>query len=87
MVLKMFSLFDKKTAIYQPPIYCHNEAHAIRVFEQEFAKDNVLSRYSADFALFELGTFVDGSGKIIGNTEPKFVIDGTALVAGQKKES
>jgi len=87
MILKMFSIYDRKAEVHQPPLYCHNIGHAMRVFQDVFrTPDSVLSRYPEDFQVFEVGTFDDQSALIVGLDKPHLVCPGTELVP-QRKES
>lgn len=60
MLLQLFSIFDKKTRIYHPPIYAHNAGHAMRVLTDVFTRSNsVYLNYPDDFEVYEVGQFND----------------------------
>ncbi len=82
MVLKIYSVFDKKTVLYGRPFYAHNSGHAIRCMQDEVdrgEKDSQLARYPSDFALYSVGAFDDNKG-IITPIEPICIIEITDLV-------
>lgn len=57
-MLKIFSVYDSKAAAYLQPIFCVNAAVAIRSFEHAVnSEGHDFSRFSADYTLFELGSF------------------------------
>lgn len=61
----IFSVYDVKSAIYGNPFYSSNLLTALRDF-QTAASDpsSTISKYPADFQLFELGSFDDVLGQI-----------------------
>lgn len=65
MITTMYTIYDKKSQIYNPPQFCHNDQHAIRFFRMRFANDDtVIGQFPEDFDLYECGKFDDSNGKI-----------------------
>ncbi len=81
MVLKMFCLYDRKSEIHQPPMFCHNTGHALRVFASYCNRpDQMLSQYPEDFQLFEIGTFDDQTAVVEKLDKPHLVCTVTELI-------
>ena len=80
MILNMYSLFDIKSRIFHPPVYCHNDPHCLRMFESELRKkQSIFAEYPEDFQIFNLGTFDDATGDIIPVKKPTLVQTLSAL--------
>lgn len=75
MDLLMYVVLDKKTAIYQPPHFCHNDADAIRHFSAIMQEKNMVSMYPDDFCLYCVGSFNDRDSSKNSFNLPKFVIE------------
>lgn len=75
MITKLFSLFDRKTKIFHPPIYCHNTGHALRVYQSALknGQSNMISEYPEDFTIYQVGSFDDNNGQITGVEQPEFI--------------
>ncbi len=85
MILKMFTIYDRKSCIHQPPAYCHNAGHAMRVFMGLFRKaGTVYNEFPEDFQVFEVGTFDDQSAELVKLERPHMICAGPELV--EKKE-
>lgn len=63
---KAFSVYDVKSETYSPPFFEKTSGLALRSFT-EAIKDprSALSKYPADFTLFEIGHFDDSSGSLV----------------------
>ncbi len=85
MVLKMFTIYDRKTCIHHPPSFCHNAGHAMRFYMEIFRADNVFNKFPADFQIFEIGCFDDQSAALVSLDSPHLICSGTELV--KEKES
>lgn len=65
MILKLFSVYDRKSKIYQPPFYCHNVGHATRMFTGIFSEPGkVFSAFPYDFEVWESGSYDDQTGMV-----------------------
>lgn len=64
MQLKIFSIRDTKTEIYNRPFYCLTNGEAERNF-RDIANDDKskISQHPEDYDLYYLGEFDDNSGK------------------------
>lgn len=63
MMLEMFTVYDKAVRAFLPPFYCRSHGEAIRSFTSTVnEKDHQFNKYAADYTLFHLGLFNDGSG-------------------------
>lgn len=63
MIVKIFSVFDKKARSFCTPFYMPNVETAVRAFHQAANDKSIdVGRYPADFDLFMLGTFNDETG-------------------------
>lgn len=75
----MYSTYDVKTGFYHPPIFCHNEGHAARVFASAFRDQNTtFGLFPEDYQMHHIGEFDDQTGKII-SIDPKFCFSGADL--------
>lgn len=85
MVLEMFSVYDLKTMIYHPPMYCHNRGHMMRVFIESATKEpgGLFVKYADDFHLFAVGSFNDHDGKLVPKEPAEFVCSAADLLGGQ----
>lgn len=64
MILKSFALFDLKSGAFSTPFFFPATGLAVRAI-QDLANDRTttVGRHPEDFALYELGSFNDGSGQ------------------------
>lgn len=64
MIVKVFSLLDTKTGIYNLPWFMVHTGMAIRTIIDLAADPNTtIARHPADFVLVDLGTFDDATGQ------------------------
>lgn len=76
----VYSIFDKKAAIFSPPFYApHNEIAMRNVAMAARNLDSQLGQYPSDFALYRLGTFDDSSAQM-DTGRPEFIIEVIGLV-------
>lgn len=63
MVSPMFSVFDVRANVFQPPVARPNDAVAMRDFEQSVKDANgVMAKFPEDFSLFCVGYWNDETG-------------------------
>lgn len=90
MVLRMYSVYDKKSQVYHPGQYCHNDPHALRFFSMQFEnKDSVMGKYPEDFDIYRVGEFDDSTG-LVKSCTPEYIINVYALLNasnGRKMEN
>lgn len=81
MVLKMYSIFDKKSEIHHPPAFCHNTGHALRHFMTVFNDgNNMLNNFPEDFQIIEIGTFDDATAKVTACEPCHIIANGIELI-------
>lgn len=68
--LKMLSVYDSKIAGYMTPFFSVHAGQALRGWE-EVCNDgqSPMSKFPADFTLFELGEFDDSCGELVMHKE------------------
>jgi len=77
MIMQIFSIFDKKTAIYSKPFYCLTMAEAIRTFGDAVNEpESPFFKHPEDYDLWQIGRFEDITG-IIDKMDPQHL--GSAL--------
>lgn len=80
MVLKMYSIYDRKQEIHHPPLLCHNTGHALRVFSDIFGtRGQVFNSHPDDFQIFEIGLFDDATAEVI-KCNPHLIASGVDLM-------
>ncbi|AZL82848.1 nonstructural protein [Apis mellifera associated microvirus 9] len=81
----VFAVYDVKAGSYHPPFYQINKGLAMRSFSDLVANpQSTLYRHPQDFALYELGTFDDVTGKFDVLDTPLHISNATEWV--QKPE-
>jgi len=74
MIYGIFSLHDAKAAAFAQPFYSPNRATAQRHFMAALEDpQSVVSKFPADFRLYELATFDDSTGNITVHDVPVLV--------------
>lgn len=73
MNYKMFSIYDRKAALYGVPFYQVNQATAIRYVKQIGQKT---PDFLEDVELYEVGTFDPLRGVVEAYDKPIFVVNG-----------
>ena len=64
MELNIYSIYDKKAQAFMQPFFSPNDQMAVRSFQAACKENDLWSDNAADFSLFYLGLFDDGSGSI-----------------------
>lgn len=63
-MMKLFSVFDSKAEAFNTPMFFQSTGVAIRSFSAAASDEKTdISRFAADYTLFELGEFDEHSGK------------------------
>jgi hypothetical protein len=63
MLHKIYTVFDVASGFYAKPFLVRSKGEAIRAIMDILADEkHELTKYSADYTLFELGTFDDNTG-------------------------
>lgn len=69
MNLGVYSVFDRKAAVFARPFVAPNDAMAVRSFlaaRQDPSTE--LAKFPEDFSLHRLGSFDDDTGELFGTT-------------------
>lgn len=87
MVVKMYSVYDFKSSIYNPPICCHNRGDAIRFFDRLFQDPKRLeNQYPSDFKIFEVGSYDNLTGIITVDKNPLFICNVEDIIGNSKEK-
>lgn len=63
MILKIFSIRDQKSEVYNTPFYQKTHGEAERNFQQLVSDDkSTISKFPEDFDLYYLGEYDDNTG-------------------------
>jgi len=79
MELRMYSIYDVKAKIWEPPCFCHNNNDAMRLFTkylQQADGDSGFSMYACfpeDYQVFYIGTYNDENARIKREQNPEIV--------------
>lgn len=66
MILKTFTILDRKSQAFIRPFFVQNVAVARRaIFESRMDKNSEIAKYPFDYELWEIGEFDDQQGEII----------------------
>jgi hypothetical protein len=70
----IMSIFDSKSKNFSLPFFQINTETAIRAF-RDIVNDptTTINKYPDDFTMFELGTFDETVGKIMGHDTPQVI--------------
>jgi len=66
MLHKVFTVYDSKSELYSPPFFLRSTGEAVRSFEQACNDaGHAFGKHSADFTLYEIGTYEDTSAIMV----------------------
>ncbi len=66
MIVKMYSVYDKKSELWKVPFYAQNAGLAIRMFTVAVRDPNTeLATFAEDFELWEVGEFNNDFGVFV----------------------
>lgn len=81
MLLKAYSIYDRKALQYHPPFYATTDGSATRSFADLANDPNTnVGRHPADYVLFCVGTFSDEKAELVPISPVLHVADATALL-------
>lgn len=87
MILKTFSLFDRKAGAFMTPFFMPSRGQAVRALTDLVSDPaTTVARHPGDFALFELGSFDDALGRFSDGI-PDFVTDAGDCIASTRRQS
>lgn len=74
MLIRMYSIYDKKVNVYQPPLFCHNAGDALRTCHMHFSNpETKVNKYPEDFDVYDIGEYDDQTGQLKPHTNPQFL--------------
>ena len=86
MILRIFSIYDTKAAVYTGNFFEANASVAIRRFSDLVNDPRCpLNKHPEDYILFELGAFNDENGKIEGY-DPHNLVTASEVFVSKKAE-
>lgn len=66
MILKIFTVWDRKAGAHLTPFFARSDGEAIRMLKETVLSGNSkLSQWPDDYHLYGLGEFDDGTGEIL----------------------
>lgn len=88
MNVEMYSVYDKKTKVYQNPMFSPNRGTAIRDlhdFLHNRGKDTMMAKYPDDYQLTRVGCFDEDLGQVEGLKNPDIICDVNDLLEKEIK--
>lgn len=84
MLLKAYSIYDRKALQYHPPFFASTDGAAMRSFS-DLANDTNTSvgSHPGDYVLYFVGTYSDIDGSLQPNSPLLHVVDAQALLRMQ----
>lgn len=80
MLLKLYSIWDKKVQVFSAPFAFHNDEHAKRSLTMELRKSNVpMAEFPEDYQLYFLSDFSDHDAGFKAATPPLLVCEVSEL--------
>lgn len=65
--MKIFSVYDSKAQAWHQPIFCPNNAVAMRAFQDAAQQQGgQIAAHAADYTLFQIGDWDEATGKLNG---------------------
>lgn len=82
MKLKVYSVYDKKTAAYYAPVCYHNDEHMMRDFGLSLSRnaEGPIVKYPQDYEVFQVGEWMDESGLLTPVTPVRWVCGVSAML-------
>lgn len=79
MIIKVYSIFDKKAETYGPPFFMLKEQMAVRAFS-DISNDmsTMLSKHPEDYELYEIGEYNDNTADIKQNSK-RFIVNALSV--------
>lgn len=86
MMQRVYSIFDTKALVYNPPFFAPTNGAAVRILA-DVANDvqTAIGRHPADYVLFCVGHFNDQDGLMSPYSPLEHVVDAVALLRIQPK--
>lgn len=71
MILKIYTIFDRKAVAHHAPFYARSDGEAMRVVMESMQPGSKLVQWPDDYHLYGLGQFDDQTGIIVGDDHPE----------------
>lgn len=85
MIIKAFSIYDRKALSYGPPFFAATDGAAIRSLTDLVGDPNTtVGRHPGDFVLYCIGSYDDSKGLMEALSPCLHVVDAVALVPPQQ---
>lgn len=79
MEMELYSIYDRKTQVFMPPIASINEASAKRNLMSQLRTPSLISDFAGDYDLMLVGTFQDHDAMIKPQRPAKLICSLTLL--------
>lgn len=81
MILKVYSIRDSKTGIFNSPFFNHTNGEAERNFRDLCNDDKSMpGRHPEDYDLYHLGEYDDNTGKMSAKDTPEHMVKAVQLI-------
>jgi len=83
MRMEMYSTYDKKTKVYQQPMFSVNRGSMLREFSDFLktrGKDTMMAKYPGDYQLCRIGWYEEDTGSVEGLKNPDIICDVDDLI-------
>lgn len=87
MIMKMFTIFDRKVVAHLTPFFARSDAEAIRMMKETVLSGNSkLSQWPGDYHLYGLGEFDDQTGEVLGCDHPEPIASVEEILEDAQRE-
>lgn len=81
MMLRVYSVFDRKALSYANPFYAVNDASAVRIVSDAAGDDQTsLSRHPNDYVVYCIGEYNTDKGELVPYSPLVHLVDVIALI-------
>jgi hypothetical protein len=88
MELQLYSLYDKKTQVFTPPMSFHNDEHAQRDLRNEItSKGGLVAKFPEDYELYNVGSWNDHDAAMGVLSPVRLVCRIDSLLEPEREES
>lgn len=78
MILKVFSIFDEKAAVYGQPFFMPHNGQALRAFSDLVSDEkSSVNKHPEDYKLYVIASYDDCSGGFVSLPQPEFLANAT----------
>ena len=87
MLSRVYSIYDVKTKVYLPPVYCQNDDDAMRFMTMRLEGFPLMAKFPQDYRLYYIGTFNDANGVLERSDKPEFVCEIIDLLINEDRKN